>query len=58
MQYKHAVFSEQNRFYICLTGREAGLGLLLSGIVLALAAIGTVLGFQFQRIRELITDGR
>ena len=38
--------------------REAGLGLLLSGIVLALATIGTVLGFQFHRIRELITDGR
>ena len=37
--------------------REAGLGLLLSGIVLALVAIGTVLGFQFHRIRELITDG-
>lgn len=38
--------------------KEAALGLLLSGIVLALATIGTVLGFQFHRIRELITDGR
>ena len=38
--------------------REAGLGLLLSGIVLALGTIGTVLGFQFYRIRELITTGR
>jgi hypothetical protein len=38
--------------------REAGLGLLLSGIVLALVTIGTVLGFQFHRIRELIATGR
>ena len=38
--------------------REAGLGFLLSGIVLALGTIGNVLGFQFDRIRELITTGR
>ncbi len=38
--------------------REAGLGLLLSGIVLALATIARALGFQFWRIRELITTGR
>ena len=38
--------------------REAGLGLLLSGIVLALGTIGTVLGFQFDRTKELITTGR
>ena len=38
--------------------REAGLGLLLSGIVLALVTTGTVLGFQFHRIRELIATGR
>ena len=38
--------------------REAGLGMLLSGIVLALVTIGTVLGFQFHRVRELITTGR
>ncbi len=38
--------------------REAGLGLILSGIVLALATIGTVLGFQFHRIQELISTGR
>ncbi|MBI3953875.1 MAG: hypothetical protein HY330_05120 [Chloroflexi bacterium] len=38
--------------------REAGLGLLLSGIVLALASIGKVLGFQFSRIQELIAVGR
>ena len=38
--------------------REAALGLLLSGIVLALATIGNVLGFQFSRMRELITAGR
>ena len=37
--------------------RELALGLLLSGIVLALYTIGTVLGFQFSRIRELVTEG-
>lgn len=37
--------------------REFGLGLLLSGIVLALAAIATALRFQFSRIEELIRDG-
>lgn len=37
--------------------RELALGLLLSGIVLALYSIGTVLGFQFSRIRELIAEG-
>ncbi len=38
--------------------RELGLGLLLSGIVLALATIGTALGFQAFRVREIITSGR
>ena len=38
--------------------REAGLGILLAGIVLALGTIGNVLGFQFHRTRELITTGR
>ena len=39
--------------------REISLGLILSGIVLALATIGTkILPFQFWRIRQLITDGR
>lgn len=38
--------------------REAGLGILLSGIVLALGAIGKVLSFQFSRIQELIAVGR
>lgn len=38
--------------------REAGLGLILSGIVLALATIANILGFQFSRIRELIATGR
>lgn len=37
--------------------RELGLALLLSGIVLALAAIATVLGFQFSRIRSIIATG-
>ncbi len=37
--------------------RELQLGLLLAGIVLALATIGNVLGFQFWRIRGIITTG-
>jgi hypothetical protein len=36
--------------------REVALGLLLSGIVLALATIGTVLTFQFGRVRELVRN--
>ena len=38
--------------------REFALGTLLSGIVLALYTIGTVLGFQFGRIKEIIATGR
>lgn len=38
--------------------RELGLGLLLAGIVLALAAIGTALAFQAGRVREIIATGR
>ena len=38
--------------------REAGLGFILSGVVLALGTIGTILGFQFSRIQELISTGR
>ena len=39
--------------------REASLGIMLSGIVLALATIGTkILPFQFWRIQELIKNGR
>jgi len=38
--------------------REVGLGLLLTGIVLALVTIGNVLSFQFDRIREIITTGK
>lgn len=38
--------------------REAALGLLLAGIVLALVTIGNVLGFQFRRINEIISTGR
>ncbi len=37
--------------------REFGLGLLLAGIVLALVTIGNVLGFQFDRIGELVRTG-
>jgi uncharacterized membrane protein YozB (DUF420 family) len=38
--------------------RELSLGLLLSGIVLALATIAKALGFQFARITQLISTGR
>ncbi len=38
--------------------REFGLGVLLSGVVLALATIARALDFQFSRIRELIATGR
>lgn len=38
--------------------REFGLGVLLSGVVLALATIARALDFQFSRVRELITTGR
>ena len=38
--------------------REFGLGLLLAGIVLALATIAKVLDFQFSRITEIVTSGR
>jgi hypothetical protein len=38
--------------------RELSLGLLLSGIVLALATIGNALGFQFNRLREIVATGK
>ena len=38
--------------------REAGLGILLSGIVLALATIAKALGFQFWRLSEIVRTGR
>ncbi|MDF1595932.1 MAG: hypothetical protein P1T08_07535 [Acidimicrobiia bacterium] len=38
--------------------RELSLGLLLSGIVLALATIGNALGFQLNRLREIVAAGR
>jgi hypothetical protein len=37
--------------------RELGLGLLLSGVVMALVTIGNVLGFQFDRIKEIVATG-
>ena len=37
--------------------RELSLGLILSGIVLALVTIGNVLDFQFSRIKQIITTG-
>lgn len=38
--------------------REFGLGLLLAGIILALATIATALGFQFSRIRDIVAAGK
>lgn len=38
--------------------REVGLGLILAGIVLALVAIGNVLGFQFSRVRQIVATGQ
>jgi hypothetical protein len=37
--------------------RELSLGLILSGIVLALVTIGNVLDFQFGRIKEIVSTG-
>lgn len=37
--------------------REFGLGLLLAGIVMALVTIGNVLGFQFDRIKNIVLTG-
>ena len=38
--------------------RELALGLILAGIVMALVTIGNVLGFQFDRVRTIIVEGR
>jgi len=38
--------------------REFGLGMFLTGITMALVAIGTALAFQFDRVDELIRTGR
>lgn len=52
-------FSTINAYHAWLGPlRELGLGLLLSGIVLALGTIGKVLDFQFHRISEIISTGR
>lgn len=37
--------------------RELALGLILAGIVLALVTIGTVLAFQFDRVKSIIRTG-
>lgn len=37
--------------------RELGLGLILAGIVMALVTIGNILGFQFHRMRQIMTVG-
>ncbi|MEA2024526.1 MAG: hypothetical protein U9N79_09590 [Actinomycetota bacterium] len=38
--------------------RELGLGLLLAGIILALATIAKALGFQFSRISDIVATGK
>ncbi len=38
--------------------RVLGVGLILSGIVLALYTIGTVLALQFDRLKTVVTTGR
>lgn len=38
--------------------RQFGIGLILAGIVLALYTIGTVLAFQFERLSQIIREGR
>ena len=38
--------------------REVSLGVLLAGIVLALVTIGNVLGFQFDRIKQIVATGQ
>ena len=38
--------------------RELGLGLLLGGIILALATIAKALGFQFSRIGDIVATGK
>jgi hypothetical protein len=40
------------------TFRFVGLGLMLSGVVLALATIAKALEFQFERVREIVSAGR
>jgi hypothetical protein len=37
--------------------RELSLGLILAGIVLALVTIGSILGFQFDRVKSIIRTG-
>ena len=37
--------------------REVGLGVILSAIVMALVTIGNVLGFGFERIKEVVSTG-
>ena len=51
-----AAFAQTNAWLGPL--REVSIGLLLAGIVLALATIGTALGFQADRVTELIKTGR
>ena len=57
--YIFAAYADEPAAWFAWLGplRELGLGLLLLGIVMALYTIGTVLSFQFARIREIVTTG-
>ena len=59
--YLVAVYADVNTaawFAVLGPLRELSLGIILSSVVLALFAIGTVLGFQFDRIKDIIVSGR
>ena len=59
--YIVAAYADVNRaVWFAFLGpvREVALGSLLLGVVLALYTIGTVLEFQFSRVKEIITTGR
>lgn len=58
--YGYAAYVDDPTTWFAWLGplRELSLGILLSGIVLALFTIGTVLGFQHWRIKQIIETGR
>ena len=58
--YVFAAYTDDPATWFAWLGplRELGLGVLLSGIILALFTIGTVLGFQHWRLREIVVEGR
>ncbi len=53
----HSATTDASYFAWLGPTREVGIGLMLSGIVLALATIARALGFQFWRLREIVTTG-